>query len=82
MFDLNPLNTPDITFIAKAIYTIYEANAEGLELQILEVQNKLTIKAYNLDKSLWKLVEHTDSIAEKVLKSRQNHTLDKTVCVN
>ena len=38
---------------------------EGLELEILELQNNLTLKTYNLGKSCQKLVDGAVSIVEK-----------------
>jgi hypothetical protein len=47
------------------LQTLFMKQVEGLELEILELQNNLTLKTYNLGKSCQKLVDGAVSIVEK-----------------
>jgi Txe/YoeB family toxin of Txe-Axe toxin-antitoxin module len=77
MLYVSPFSTLDVTFIDKATNTIYEANVEQLETEILELLNNLILEAYNSDKNFWKLVDQTHNFhCRKILQSRLIHTLD------
>jgi hypothetical protein len=48
----------DVNSIAEAINTIYEAYVDQSETQILELQYRLTLKAYNIGKNVWQPADH------------------------
>jgi hypothetical protein len=51
MLHVNLFNTLDVTFIAKAVNTIYETNVQQPETEILKLQNNLILRAYILGKN-------------------------------
>jgi hypothetical protein len=69
-FYVNPFTTLDVSFVSKVINALYEANVERLELEMLERQNILTLKAYQLYKYFCKLVDRTQFPILKILQSK------------
>jgi hypothetical protein len=70
MLHVNLFNTLDVTFISKAITTIYEANVQQLETEILKLRNNLILKAYSLCKNFWNAADYTISTAKKNFESK------------
>jgi len=66
----NPINTEDVRFAAVVTNVIYEANIEGLELEILQLRNNLKL----LDKFFCKTAQHTGSHVWVILQWTLNHT--------
>jgi hypothetical protein len=56
---VNLYNTLEVTSTTEAINTIYEANVEQPETEILELQYKFILKAYNLGKNVWQSADLT-----------------------
>jgi hypothetical protein len=80
MLHVNLFNIPDVTFIAKAINTIYEANVEQSETEILKLQINLILQCrYKFLKSSR---PYTVSTEKKILQARLDHTLDPTTHVD
>jgi hypothetical protein len=66
MLHVNLFNTLNVTFIAKAINTIYETNVQQPETEISvisKLQNNL--KAYSLGKNFQNAANYTVSTAKK-----------------
>jgi hypothetical protein len=43
MFYVNPFNSLDVSVVAKAVIAVCEANVEVVQLEMLELQNSLTL---------------------------------------
>jgi len=63
----NPFNTQDVRFAGGFTDVIYEANVEGLELEMLQLSNNLNL----LDKFFCTTAQHTQlHTAEKFCNER------------
>jgi len=53
----NPFNIVDVTDMSEQLASLFSLSASELELEIINLQNDIRLKAHQMDKDFWKLLD-------------------------